>query len=65
MDLKRKLTKNLISLDRSKSLKNLKCNTNDTGLKLASGTRTQKEKSLEKKLIIKSQKKNILKSLED
>ena len=65
MDLKRKLTKNLISLDRQKSLKNLKFNPDDTELKLASGARTQKERSLEKKLIIKSQKKNILKSLED
>jgi hypothetical protein len=43
----------------------LKFNPDGTGLKLASGARTQKERSLEKKLIIKSQKKNILKSLED
>ena len=43
----------------------MKFNPDGTGLKLASGARTQKERSLEKKLIIKSQKKNILKSLED
>ena len=52
-------------LDRYEHLKNLKFNPDGTGLKLASGARTQKERSLEKKLIIKSQKKNILKSLED